>query len=320
MEDRSSLKKYHTTVMLEEAVEYLLAGSRSPAESSESSTPLYIDATLGEGGHSEMLLNRMPTKCRLLSIDQDIEAINFVKRKYHDLLDEGRWILVNENFAKIDQIVRHVEEEEQMRFTVHGVLFDLGMSSRQLDYENRGFSYKESNSDQPLDMRMDTRLGVKASDLLAVLDVKQLASIIREYGEERYASKIARTIKEYKAGVQTVRDLNEVIRKAIPVASPALLTKTQSRVYQALRIAVNSELDSLSQALTSAYELLAYRGRLAVISFHSLEDRIVKKFFNEQVGEGHGVLITDEVIKPDEKEVSKNQRARSAKLRVIEKS
>lgn len=99
-----------------------------------------------------------------------------------------------------------------------------------------------------------------------------------------------------------------------------MLTKTQSRVYQALRIAVNSELDSLSQALTSAYELLAYRGRLAVISFHSLEDRIVKKFFNEQVGEGHGVLITDEVIKPDEKEVSKNQRARSAKLRVIEKS
>jgi 16S rRNA (cytosine1402-N4)-methyltransferase len=193
---------------------------------------------------------------------------------------------------------------------------DLGLSSRQLEAsQNRGFSYQES--EEQLDMRMDTSLKVNALDLLKVLKEQELIKLFKTYGEERYAKSIAKAIKENISEIETVGDLTSLICKVVPVASN---NKNPSRrVFQALRIAVNDELNSLKKGLDNAFEILSNDGRLVVISFHSLEDRIVKKFFKEKDNEKKGEVLSKKPITPSKTELERNPRSSSAKLRILRK-
>lgn len=195
---------------------------------------------------------------------------------------------------------------------------DLGLSSRQLEESyNRGFSYLEDN--EPLDMRMDERLGVKAKDLIAFLSVKQLSNLFKEYGEERYAKRIAEEIKSLDTKIETVGDLTRLIYRVVPAGTHESKNPSR-RVFQALRIVVNDELNSLETGLNRSFEILKKEGRLSVITFHSLEDRIVKNFFNEKVRSMRGTLLNSQVIAPTDKEIEQNPRCASSKLRTIIKT
>jgi 16S rRNA (cytosine1402-N4)-methyltransferase len=269
----------------------------------------YIDCTLGDGGHSNKILSQLSSQGLLLSIDRDENALQFVK-DYYDIPDN--WILAQGNFANIQEIL----ETKKINRKPDGILMDLGLSSRQLEESNnRGFSYRES--EEPLDMRMDTNLGVNALDLLKVLKEHELTKLFKIYGEERYAKPIAKAIKEDISEIQTVGDLTRLIYNVVPVASN---NKNPSRrVFQALRIAVNDELNSLKEGLDKAFEILQSGGRLTVISFHSLEDRIVKEFFNEKEDQEKGETLSKNPIQSTEEEIERNPRSSSAKLRVLRK-
>jgi 16S rRNA (cytosine1402-N4)-methyltransferase len=269
----------------------------------------YIDCTLGDGGHSYKILSRLSSQGLLLSIDQDQHAIEFVKN-YYEI--SKNWIITQGNFADIKEIVKSQNIEREP----NGILMDLGLSSRQLEAsQNRGFSYQES--EEQLDMRMDTSLKVSALDLLKVLKEQELIKLFKTYGEERYAKSIAKAIKENISEIETVGDLTSLICKVVPVASN---NKNPSRrVFQALRIAVNDELNSLKKGLDNAFEILSNDGRLVVISFHSLEDRIVKKFFKEKDNEKKGEVLSKKPITPSKTELERNPRSSSAKLRILRK-
>jgi 16S rRNA (cytosine1402-N4)-methyltransferase len=191
---------------------------------------------------------------------------------------------------------------------------DLGLSSRQLEASKRGFSYLEGSQD--LDMRMDQELNVKAIDILHFYDEKSLSRIIREFGEEKNAKKIAKLIKENIKQIKTVEDLNQIILRAVPAAFADKYKHPSRRVFQALRIAVNDELGNLEEGLQNSFEILNKNGRLVVISFHSLEDRIVKKFFKEKKFSDNAE-ITKDILLPSEEEIAENPRARSAKMRFL---
>jgi 16S rRNA (cytosine1402-N4)-methyltransferase len=294
------MENLHTPVLLKEAVEAM--NIRPDGQ--------YIDCTLGEGGHSIEILNRLSERGRLLSLDADQNALDFVQTKYPQQLKKGSWQVRKTNFSRIADVAN------ELQIVPDGILMDLGLSSRQLESRGRGFSYQ--NPDEQLDMRMDQQLSVKAGDLLKVLTETELEKLFRNYGEERYARKIARMIKK-SGNIETVGDLTSLIYKAMPVASRRKDSHHPARrVFQALRIAVNDELNSLKEALDESFKILNRKGRIAVITFHSLEDRIVKEFFEQRVNEGNANLI-GEVIAPSEEEININNRARSAKLRVLEK-
>ncbi|MBD3328912.1 16S rRNA (cytosine(1402)-N(4))-methyltransferase RsmH [Candidatus Dojkabacteria bacterium] len=276
----------------------------------------YIDCTLGEGGHSIEIFKKLSTNGTLLSIDQDQEAIRFVKEYYPKETAASNWIIVNENFEKIETILENltVKSAESSKKVLpadkvpDGIIADLGLSSRQLEIETRGFSYLEH--EQPLDMRMDERLSIKANDLLLGLTEFELEKLLRTYGEERYAKSIARMIKkETEAdGVATVGDLVKIIYKALPSKNLAAQRKHPARrVFQAIRIAVNDELHSLENLLESSKRILKPGGKLVVITFHSLEEKIVKKFIKKYNLDDYKILV------PDEAELAENPRASSAK-------
>ncbi|MCD4811693.1 16S rRNA (cytosine(1402)-N(4))-methyltransferase RsmH [bacterium] len=291
------MTKIHVPVLLEECLESL---SIKPEG-------FYIDCTLGDGGHSYKMLSRLSSQGLLLSIDQDQHAIDFVKDFYEV---PTNWILVNSNFSKISQILT----DKGITKEPDGILMDLGLSSRQLeDSHNRGFSYQADN--EPLDMRMDQKLGVSALDMLKALSEKELIKLFRVYGEERFARSISKKIKNNISEIETVGDLTRLIYGAVPAAPNQ--KNPSRRVFQALRIAVNDELNSLKQGLDKSFELLAANGRLSVIAFHSLEDRIVKEFFDKQVDEGKGTLLFKKIAISSKEELEKNPRASSAKLRTI---
>lgn len=271
----------------------------------------YIDCTLGDGGHSYEIFKQLSSKGLLISIDQDQYAIDFVKNYYKDLIKDN-WIIVKSNFSKIDDIASQYSRKPD------GILMDLGLSSRQLEQShNRGFSYLEEN--EPLDMRMDESLGVKAKDLLAVLPEKELEKLFRTYGEERYSKKIAKEIKKNITDINTVGDLTRLVYGVVPAGHQSSKNPSR-RVFQALRIAVNDELNSLKIGLDNSFKILNKNGRLSVITFHSLEDRIVKDFFHNIVESGEGVLLFNTVIAPTDVEKMKNPRSASAKLRTIIKT
>ncbi len=294
------MDKIHTPVLLSETLNYL----------NISQDGFYIDCTLGDGGHSIEILKKLSPNGKLLSIDQDQYAIDFVKKYYKDQLADN-WEIVNSNFSKIDTLVEKYPQKPD------GILMDLGLSSRQLEYShNRGFSYQQES--EPLDMRMDTKLGVSAKDLLVVLPEKELSTLFFRYGEEKYANKIAKAIKENITNINTVGDLTRLVFRVVPAAHQSSKNPSR-RVFQALRIVVNDELDSLQIGLDKSFKLLNSKGRLCVISFHSLEDRIVKNYFNNLVESGEAILLTKEIIAPTDQEVGSNPRSASAKLRVIEK-
>ena len=293
------MNKIHTPVLLEESIKALNVKPKG----------FYIDCTLGDGGHSSKILSQLSSQGLLLSIDRDSNSIDFVK-SYYDIPEN--WIIAKGNFSNIKEILLSEDVERKP----DGILMDIGLSSRQLEEPNgRGFSYQAEN--EPLDMRMDRTLNVSALDLLKVLEEHELVKLFRLYGEERYAKSIAKAIKENISGINTVGDLTSLIYKVVPVAQN---NKNPSRrVFQALRIAVNDELNGLKQGLDNAFEILSAHGRLAVISFHSLEDRIVKDFFNKQEEEKKGEALTKKPTSATQKEKKKNPRSSSAKLRTLRK-
>ncbi len=282
--------KYHKPVLLQESLENLNIKPNG----------YYVDCTLGEGGHSIEILKKLHKEGSLLSIDRDQDAIDFVKNNYKEEIEKHKnWKIKKANFKNINEILDK---------KVDGILMDLGLSSRQLEASKRGFSYLEGSQD--LDMRMDEELSAKAIDILNFYDEKTLAKIFKEFGEERNAKRIAKFIKENIGEIKTVQDLNNVISRAVPAAFADKHKHPSRRVFQALRIAVNDELGNLREGLENSFNVLKKDGRIVVISFHSLEDRIVKKFFKEK-GE------KSEIIVPTEEEIKENPRSRSAKMRVL---
>ncbi|HKM19944.1 MAG TPA: 16S rRNA (cytosine(1402)-N(4))-methyltransferase RsmH [Candidatus Dojkabacteria bacterium] len=298
------MDKIHIPVLLNETIDSLAIKEDG----------FYIDGTLGDGGHSFEILKRLSPKGLLISIDQDQHAIDFVKEYYKESILDN-WIIVKSNFSKIDKVVKEFGKGRQP----DGILLDIGLSSRQLEEShNRGFSYQEEK--EPLDMRMDEGLGVTAKDLLNVLSEKELARIFWTYGEERYAQRIAKEIKKNISNINTVGDLTRLIYKAVPAAENSFTKNPSRRVFQALRIVVNDELGSLEKALDKSFEILNKNGRLSVITFHSLEDRIVKNFNLEKSRSGEGNLLFSKHIAPTDEERISNPRSASAKLRTLIKN
>jgi 16S rRNA (cytosine1402-N4)-methyltransferase len=296
------MNNYHISVLLQETTEQLAIKKGGK----------YIDGTLGGGGHTREILERGGV---VIGIDQDSEALAFAEKSlgenHKDVRIGENLVLVKGNFKDIDRIAN------EYGFTgVSGILLDIGISGHHVDTPERGFSFQH---DGPLDMRMDTDLQVQAGDLLNVLTKDELHVLLTKYGEEPFARVIvshilnARKIKR----IETTTELAEIIRKAVPFSKKGVNPAT--RVFQALRIAVNDELNSLTDALPKAVGLLASGGRLVIISFHSLEDRIVKHTFLDFAEKGLGTIITKKPIVPTEEEVNSNSRSRSAKLRVFEK-
>ena len=286
----------------------------------------YVDATVGGGGHARALLEAAGPKAELIAFDQDAVAITAAS---HELQDKAAQVtFVHSNFVHLRRILI-----ERRLVPIDGILFDLGVSSYQLDEGERGFSY---HHDAPLDMRMDQTLPLTAADLISTLSQEQLTDIIFQYGEERWAKRIAQFIVKERTsrGISTTGELVDIIKAAVPAGARKDGPHPARRTFQALRIAVNKELEYLEKALVDAVELLGPLGRIAVISFHSLEDRIVKRTF---AGLASGCqcppdlpvcvcgkrpelkILTRRPIVPQHAETAQNPRARSAKLRVAQK-
>lgn len=299
----------HRTVLLHEAVDAVLTDPQG----------VYIDGTFGRGGHSRLLLERLAPGGRLIAFDKDPEAVEEATR-----VRDPRFSIVQTSFARMGDVCA-----ERGVGTVQGVLLDLGVSSPQIDNPARGFSFR---FDAPLDMRMDPSRGETAAEFLARATGQQIAEVLRHYGEERFAVPIAKAIvarRESGRPVRTTGELSEVVARAVKTREPGQDPAT--RTFQALRIQVNAELEELEQGLNQALALLAPGGRLAVISFHSLEDRIVKGFIarhaKAQVDRRAPFAPVPEPrlkalarIKPSTAEVADNPRARSAILRVAERT
>lgn len=291
---------YHIPVMLKEVLELL----------DVKKDHWYVDCNLGGGGHTEAILK---SGGKVLGIDLDPDAISEVSKNLKDFIDNKRLILKQTNFSNIDSIV--LETAQAME--IHGILFDLGVSTHQLEETERGFSF---NKDAPLDMRMDPSKGASAKDLINGLYEKELAELFLKLGEENWSKPIAKKIVEYreKKLIETTSELANIIL-SVRRRSPFDKTHPATRIFQALRIAVNDELNSLKEALPKAFEALEKGGRIVVISFHSLEDRIVKNYFRELEEQNKGKIITDKPLETSEGETVENPRSRSAKLRALEK-
>lgn len=302
----------HETVLLSEAVESLVVNQGG----------VYVDATFGRGGHSQAILDRLNDQGRLIAIDKDLEALVEAKNKF---AGDSRFQIVHGSFADIETQLKGLGIDG-----VDGVLADLGVSSPQLDDAGRGFSFLK---DGPLDMRMNRSSGESAAQWLASSSVAEIAEVLKEYGEEKFSRRIATAIKE--AGkihpISTTLELAKIVSEANP--SWEKHKHPATRTFQAIRIKVNNELGDLESLLAGASRLLLGNGRLVVISFHSLEDRIVKRFMRDQAKGNtpppnvpvfekdivrHFRLI-GKAIKPSDKEVLHNVRARSAVMRILEK-
>jgi len=269
-----------------------------------------VDATLGSGGHAVEILKRIGKGGRLIGIDQDPEALRRCRER---LKAFSRVEFFQENFSNLDLILHHLNLE-----AVDAVLMDVGFSAEQLETADRGFSFLKEG---PLDMRMDPGPPLRARDLVNDLSQEDLENIFRRYGEERWSRRIAGVIARERTArpIETTTELVRLVEKAVPRQFQHGRLHPATRVFQALRIAVNGELEALEGGLPKAFRALGPGGRLAVISFHSLEDRIVKRMFRGWAGEGRGRLLTPKPIQAAREEVGRNPRSRSAKLRGIEK-
>lgn len=305
----------HYSVMLQECIDGLAIKENG----------IYVDGTLGGGGHSLEIVKSLKNG-KLICIDQDTDAIKASKERLKDYLD--KIIFVKDNFSNISQILDELKIEK-----IDGMLMDLGVSSYQLDCKERGFSY---NEDAPLDMRMDKTSEKTAYYVVNTYDKEQLMRVIRNYGEENFASRIAdyivkaRSVKE----IETTGELVEIIKNAIPAKARRTGPHPAKRTFQAIRIEVNNELDVIDKAIFGVEPYLNVGGRLVIISFHSLEDRIVKNSYKDLAkgcecpkdfpicvcGKTPKVkIITKSPLIPSEKELLENPRSRSAKVRVCEK-
>lgn len=306
----------HTTVLLDEAVDGLNIKQDG----------IYVDCTLGGAGHSMEIVKKLSGNGRLICFDQDTTAIEVAKERLKDYLPQVTFIHANFRYLK--------EELAKIGVTkVDGILYDLGVSSPQLDTPERGFSY---NHDAPLDMRMNTEDSLTAHEVINQWPYADLVRIFFRYGEEKFSKGIARKIEAAReiAPIETTAELAELVKSGIPAATRRTGGHPAKRVFQAIRIAVNDELGAAEDSLTDAITLLNKGGRISVITFHSLEDRLCKEIFREAsslpdlprnlpiIPEGLEPilkLISRKPIIPSEQEITQNKRARSAKLRIAEK-
>ncbi len=292
----------HVAVMASEVVRYL-----SPREGG-----IFVDATLGLGGHAKGILELIGKDGKLIGIDRDTGAINLAKARLSDYIAQCEF--VHDDFRNIDKILDRFKIDK-----IDGILFDLGISSLQIDSPQRGFSFKE---DGPLDMRMDREGHISAYDLINSLSEKEISNILKDFGQERWHNRIARrlvTERKFKP-IETTGELARIVLKSIPFRRKGRKRiHPATRTFQAFRIAVNRELESLEIGLINCIDRLRVSGRIVVISFHSLEDRIVKQSFKAFEKAGKGKIIVKKPLRPSEQEVTHNPRARSARLRVFER-
>jgi 16S rRNA (cytosine1402-N4)-methyltransferase len=298
----------HTTVLLNEAVDELLLASAGVDGA-------YVDATFGRGGHSRLILSRLSPQGRLQAFDKDLEAIAEAGR-----IEDARFSIRHEGFSHLGELPAG---------SVDGVLMDLGISSPQIDSPERGFSFR---FDGPLDMRMDTTRGESVADWLATATVDQITEVVRDYGEERFAFQIAKALvarRQERGPISSTTDLAQLVADTVKTREPGQNPAT--RTFQAFRIFINAELEELEQALEGSLRVLAPGGRLVVISFHSLEDRIVKQFMAKHSKEvvDRRVPFAEPVkmrlkthgrVRPSETEVRGNPRSRSAIMRMAERT
>jgi 16S rRNA (cytosine1402-N4)-methyltransferase len=292
---------FHVPVMSREVLEYLdpKAGG------------VFLDGTLGLAGHSRLMAEKVGDSGRLICLDRDESSL--VKAKENLVSFHGQLNLIHSNFNEFDLVLKKLGVSQ-----VDGMLFDLGISSFQLNNLQRGFSFK---AEGPLDMRMDQTGSVSAENLVNELSEEELADIIFQYGEERYSRRIARSIIQYRKHkrLSTAAELEEIIFTSVPLAYRRQRIHPATRTFQALRIAVNKELDSLTALMEKFLDYLKIGGRIAVISFHSLEDRIVKEKFKDLSKKNEISLLFKKPLRPCEDEININPRARSARLRVAER-
>lgn len=295
----------HIPVLLGEVVEHLALRPGGH----------YIDATVNGGGHAEAILEATSPDGVVLGIDRDSAVLAALRAGRAGLVNSGRLLLANANFRELGGVLRAAGFPP-----ADAVLFDLGVSSFHFDRSGRGFAFAH---DEPLDMRFDPGDAAteRAADLLATRDVAELTRIFGEYGEERFASRIARTVVAWRreAPIETTGRLVEAVARSLPPNLRWRAARHAARVFQALRIAVNDELGAVEAVLPQARDALAAGGRLAVISFHSLEDRLVKTFFRNEERAGHLRIVTRKPLVPGAAEIAANPRAASAKLRVAER-
>ena len=303
----------HITVMLEEAVEGLAVKPSG----------IYVDGTFGRGGHSRKILEKLGSEGRLIALDRDLAAVSSAAS-----VQDARFQIVHRHFAAMEEVLADLGVK-----AVDGVLLDLGISSPQIDIGERGFSFR---FDGPLDMRMDQTVGQTAAEFIAEATEQKLAEVIKTYGEERFAKQIARAIVAARTRgdvIATTKQLAKIVADTVPKIEPGQDPAT--RTFQALRIFLNQELEELSLVLPQCLRMLAPQGRLAVISFHSLEDRIVKQFIRgeqdrDDLPSNFPVRAKDlpqprmqavgKALKPSAQEVKQNPRSRSAVLRVAERT
>lgn len=288
---------------------------------------IYVDGTLGGGGHSLEICKRLGEKGRLIGLDQDMDAIAAATKRLVDYMDKVT--IVHSNYQDTDSVLKGLSIGG-----VDGIVLDLGVSSYQLDNVERGFTYKENT---PLDMRMDQSMGITARDIVNDYSEVELFRVIRDYGEDGFAKNIAKHIVKARQDkpIETTGELNEIIKAAIPARVRQGTGHPSKKTFQAIRIELNHELDVLENSIDKMIELLNPGGRLAIITFHSLEDRIVKSIFRRNMypcicppnfpvctcGKvSKGTVITRKPIIPGAEELSINKRAKSSKLRVFEKT
>ena len=303
----------HISVLLKETIEGLDVKSNG----------IYVDLTLGRGGHSEALLNKLDDGL-LIGVDQDITAIEFCEKKLSQT--QKKFKLVHSNFVNIKNILKEIGIDK-----VDGIMMDLGVSSPQFDNPERGFSYRE---DAELDMRMNQNDSLTAKTIVNTYTFNELCRVFRDYGDERFAPQIANNIikRRSEGEIKTTFELVEIIKRSKPMKELSKPGHPAKQVFQALRIEVNDELNVLKKALRDCLEVLKPNGRLAVITFHSGEDKIVKSIFKEKTTiQGSRLdlpsdnktleyeLINNKVILPSKDELKENRRSQSAKLRIIKR-
>lgn len=311
------MKFNHTSVLLQETIDGLNIRPDG----------VYVDGTLGGGGHSYEIASRLSDRGQLIGIDQDEAAITAAGERLKEFGD--RVIIVRSNYRNTKSILQSLQIEK-----IDGMMLDLGVSSYQLDTEERGFSYRY---DAPLDMRMDKRQTLTARDIVNRYSEMELFRVIRDYGEDKFAKNIAKHIvaARQQSPIETTGQLNEIIKAAIPAKMRAEGGHPSKRTYQAIRIECNKELEVLRDSLEELIGLLNPGGRLCIITFHSLEDRIVKSAFKKAENPctcppsfpvcvcgkvSQGKVITNKPILPGEEELERNSRAKSAKLRIFERA
>lgn len=291
----------HLPVLTEEVLNYLQPQSGH----------VILDCTVGNGGHAMKLLEKMKPEGLLIGIDKDREILQVAKQMLSKTATMGTFKLYHADYSEVDEVLRQAGVEK-----VNGVLLDLGASSVQFDQAERGFSFAKEG---PVDMRMDRSAPGTARDLIRRLSERELEEILKKYGEERWSKRIARAIQreEKQAGVTSTRQLAAVIERVVPRGKSKIHPAT--RVFQALRIAVNRELESLEVFLEKVHNYMRTGARIVIISFHSLEDRIVKQKFIERANQQVFKVLTKKPVTPGEAERENNVRCRSAKLRAAER-